>query len=140
MDTEIRIEGLGEIQQNIDAMAKRLSYREVTAILLKGARVVSNAAKSKVGRVTGNLKRAIWPKRLPEKGNYLPTAIVAVRREKKAYHAHLVEKGTRLRKHKSGKATGVMPAKPFLEPAWKETQEIVLLKILNELKNKVEGG
>lgn len=33
-------------------------------------------------------------------------------------HAHLVEFGTGERKHKSGKSTGVMPAQPFIRPAF----------------------
>lgn len=33
-------------------------------------------------------------------------------------HAHLVEFGTGARHHKSGKSTGVMPAQPFVRPAF----------------------
>lgn len=36
-----------------------------------------------------------------------------------ARHGHLVEFGTEERHHKDGTSTGIMPAKPFLLPAWR---------------------
>ena len=138
--TKVEISGLDEIQRNIDAIAKKLSYKEVISILLKGARVVKQAAKRKVGVKTGNLRRAILARGLPDRGGYTPTAIVAVDRRKKAAHVHLVEFGTKARYTKRGKYTGKMPAKPFLIPAWEETKNMVLSQVLTDLKNKIEGG
>ena len=36
-----------------------------------------------------------------------------------AHHAHLVEGGTKPRRHKDGTSTGTMPAAPFFNPAWR---------------------
>lgn len=35
----------------------------------------------------------------------------------KAPHSHLVEHGSKSRRHKSGKSVGTMPAQPFMHPA-----------------------
>lgn len=39
--------------------------------------------------------------------------------------AHLVEQGTKERRHKSGKSTGRMPASPFMKPAFEQTKDQV---------------
>jgi len=136
---DIEIKGMNELQRNIDRLAKRLSYKIVGNILLEGARTVVSIAKMKVKKVSGTLRDAIIAKLLPEKGGYSPTAIATVDR-RKAPHGHLVEYGSVPRYHKSGKYVGIMPKKPFLRPAWDETKFSVLTKVLNDLKNLVEGG
>lgn len=44
----------------------------------------------------------------------------------RAYHAHLVEFGTRRRKTRKGANRGVMPAHPFVRPAFDQTKDAIL--------------
>lgn len=52
--------------------------------------------------------------------------------------AHLIEFGTGPRRHKSGKSTGSMPARPFMRPAWERGKHQALLTIGDELWVEVE--
>jgi len=134
----VTVTGLGEIQNNIDAISKRLSYGKVGSILLRGAKMVQGVVRSKAPRgKTGNLARGVISKVLDEKSGYTPVAIVAPD-YKISPHAHLVEYGTKERFHKSGKSVGKMKKKPFYRPGWDETKYPVLNQILNDLKNEVE--
>lgn len=54
-----------------------------------------------------------------------------------APHAHLVERGTAARYHKSGKSVGVMPAEPFVLPAFLATKDQVLTAIKSEITVEV---
>lgn len=55
-----------------------------------------------------------------------------------APHAHLVEFGTVERFHKSGKSVGVMPAQPFIRPAFDAKKGAVLAAIKSELTAEIE--
>jgi HK97 gp10 family phage protein len=52
--------------------------------------------------------------------------------------AHLEEFGTGPRKHKSGKSTGIMRARPFMRPAWDQTREQVLDLLRADLAREIE--
>lgn len=54
-----------------------------------------------------------------------------------APHAHLVEFGTVPRFHKSGKSVGVMPAHPFVRPAWDGTSMAALSTIKTTLASEI---
>jgi HK97 gp10 family phage protein len=47
--------------------------------------------------------------------------------------AHLIEFGTGMRRHKSGKSTGRMAARPFMRPAWDANKGRLLEVISDEL-------
>ena len=72
-------------------------------------------AKTPVGK-TGNLRRSVKAKNIFNRSEG-PAATVMPRATKqgKGYHRHWVAYGTRLRKQRSGRVTGVMPANPFAE-------------------------
>lgn len=53
-------------------------------------------------------------------------------------HAHLPEFGTGPRFHKSGKFVGVMPARPFLRPAWDNNSAKVLEILAAQLRVEIE--
>lgn len=54
-------------------------------------------------------------------------------------HAHLVEFGTGPRHHeKTGKFTGVMPAHPFIRPAFDETKGQVIAAFKSELAMEIQ--
>lgn len=54
-----------------------------------------------------------------------------------APHAHLVERGTGERYHKSGKFVGIMPAEPFVLPAFLAKRDSVLTAIRDEITVEV---
>lgn len=55
-----------------------------------------------------------------------------------APHAHLVERGTAARYHKSGKFVGVMPAEAFVLPAFLAKKDAVLTAIKSEILVEVD--
>lgn len=54
-------------------------------------------------------------------------------------HAHLVEFGTGPRRHKSGKFVGVMPANPWMRPAWDGKSGEVLKRLIDALRAQIEA-
>jgi hypothetical protein len=54
-----------------------------------------------------------------------------------APHAHLVEYGTVERFHKGGKSVGVMPANPFVRPAWDASSGQALATIRTTLSSEI---
>lgn len=55
-----------------------------------------------------------------------------------ARHAHLVEFGSGPRRTKSGKSTGVMPAQPFMRPAWDSGKRRALRQFEKLLWREIE--
>lgn len=53
--------------------------------------------------------------------------------------AHLVEFGSGPRRHKTGKSTGVMPAQPFMRPAWDQNRQAVLESLAQHLRDQIEA-
>lgn len=54
-----------------------------------------------------------------------------------ARHTHLVEGGTKERRHKSGASTGKMPAAPFFNPAWRLNRQRLQRRINRLLRRAV---
>lgn len=53
--------------------------------------------------------------------------------------AHLVEFGSGPRQHKSGKSTGIMPAQPFMRPAWDQNRQAVLDSLAQHLREQIDA-
>ncbi len=52
--------------------------------------------------------------------------------------AHLIEFGTGLRRHKSGKSTGYVPAHPYMRPAWEKWKFRILDRFAFRLWHEIE--
>lgn len=104
------------------------------AAFRKAAKFIQEAAKRKAPLgPTGNLRDSIKVSvRTKQKGRIMWAEVWIDARI--APHAHIVERGTVERFHKSrgwgsgkrGRYTGRMPAKPFLRPAFDQNRELAL--------------
>ncbi len=143
------VTGFEEAQANIEKCIQSLSPEEVEPVLLEGAQIIADAARSKAPQgKTGNLKASIESKLLPRRPGSV--AAIAAVNYRKGPHAHLVEfghinwRGGNRRKGKGlqiGNRKGksyFTPAHPFMRPAWDENIDKVSEGIITDLKNKVE--
>jgi HK97 gp10 family phage protein len=159
MPAEIKIEGMAELQRNIDQVVKNLRPEQVNPKVMASARIVANEMRRRapVG-ATGNLRRAIVAKLLDAQGYFSPRAgFAGIDRAKKGYHAHLVEYGSQVRRPKEkkvlaskalmglgwgqiyGTEAAPMPAHPFLRPAADATMPQAYAYMETELKKMVEN-
>ena len=101
-----RIEGILETTNRLKQLSNSLKGKAMGDTLLKQAQVIAEDAKDRAPLgLTGNLKRSLFAKLLPDKTGFPKVAIAAVDR-KIAPHAHLIEFGT-----------SKMSARPFFRPA-----------------------
>ncbi len=149
---EVTLEGLPEFDSQIDLLIKQLSAEKVEPIVLAGATIIADAARTNAPQgPTSNLKKACIAKLLSRIDANPRRAIAAVNR-KRAPHAHWIEFGTsrmRIPKKKTvmkgasgkfyGRAVGPIPAHPFFRPAWDANKDRVREDIIDELKKLVES-
>lgn len=106
MGAEFRIEGLDDLNKQLESIATSLDADAVEPILFEGAQTIAGDMLQRAPRgPTGNLKRSIGAKTLRRRDKNPAPSIAAVDR-KIAPHAHLVEFGT-----------SKMSARPFMRPA-----------------------
>jgi hypothetical protein len=112
------------VKQTVDA-AKLLAPEGPTGRLIDSIGTI----KTPVGRA-GSLGETLTG---PRRGRY------------KGYAAHLVERGTGKRtlkgkgKYRAGTDRGVMPARPFMKPAWMRTKDSVQASIKGHLARHLYG-
>lgn len=119
------LHGARELEAALLALPKRIGKAAIRRALLKAGKPIAEDARTRVAVRTGNLERKIRISTQLSKRQRRSRARGAVKGQVDVYigagparHAHLVEFGSAARRHKSGKSSGVMPAQPFLRPAW----------------------
>lgn len=123
------VTGAGVVRRRLAELEPKLRRKYMRQALTKAATPLLRRAKELVPKDEGKLKRSLRKKiRVNPKKTY---GIVGAEYSI-APHQHLVERGTVARTHKSGKSTGVMPARPFMRPAWMATRRVVA-SILNRV-------
>jgi len=132
---------LRKFPQQVQHRVMGAAWREASKPLVRSAQ---RHLSSKTTPKTGNLYNSIGPVLMPLKSTKeVGETWVGPRRRAgfKGRHGHLVEFGTRPRpaggwyaRFKNPKKT-VMPALPFMRPAWNETNQIVL----NGMKENIGG-
>jgi len=139
---EVRIEGVGDVEKQLQDLMKKLGADKVEPVLLNAAKDLAKEMKSNLARVTdektGNLKKAIGAKKLKR---YLdnPAAGAGIKYGYKGgNHAHLIEYGTAERFHKSGKSVGAIQPRPFVRPAWDTNKDRIINGIIEELKGMIK--
>lgn len=135
MSGEIRVDGLEHLDRKLKKLVERATGSQVEKALLKAAQPLEDEMKrtTAFSDVTGNLRGSIGTK----KRKRAPDPEVTV--GAKAPHAHLVEFGTRLRRHKSGKSTGVMRKRPFMRPAYDKSKREIVDVFRRELKKLTDA-
>jgi HK97 gp10 family phage protein len=141
MNTDIKIEGVKELQADLARLVENISGQELTKIVKNAGKPMVASAKSRAPMVSGLLKSQVGFIEANDKQNP-GVALIGVnykgkgrKRGNSAYYAHIVEYG--------GKTTR-RTAKPFMAPAFnlhkdRAAQNIIaqLRKLLDKLtKNK----
>lgn len=133
----ISITGLREIDKVLEELPKQMTHTILGAAHAAAAKPLVERAKltapegptgnlvDSIGAVKTSIKRAdkigqVWvgPRR---KGRY------------KGFAGHLVEFGTKRRRTKKGANRGIMPAKPFMAPAFNQTKSEVERQIAQQI-------
>lgn len=130
----IKVQGLDEIKKVLNGLPDQFRHKVLQASNAEAAAPLVERAHllAPVGR-TGHLAESIGVvKPTLAKAGEVGLVQVGPRRKGgyKGYHAHLVEYGTKDRGR-----TGIMPKKPFMEPAFNQTKDI-LFKRIDDIQGK----
>jgi len=122
------LEGLDELNNNIEKLLKSVSKEEAAPILGKSADFLRDdiISRAPLGS-TGNLKRGIVSKTYSD---YKEAAALVMINYGRAPHAHLVEFGH------AGKNPA--PPHPFFRPAWDDDKQKIEEDIKQELLEIIE--
>lgn len=138
----MKVTGVKEIDTVLRNMPKQLTHKVLQTANAAAGKHTVNAAKLLAPEgPTGRLIDSIGVVKSPMgRANNLGEISIGPRRGRyKGFAAHLVEYGTVNRKllgrgkYKQGTKRGIMPRKPFMEPAWSRTQDKVRGSINNEV-------
>ena len=143
MNVKISVTGVREIDNVLKAMPKELTHQTLGSAHLAAAKPLIEKAKLLAPEgPTGNLVDSIGGVKAPiKKANTIGEVNVGPRRTRqhRGHHGHLVEFGTKPRANKKGANRGVMPKKPFMEPAFQQTQNKVEQGIATEVGKKLNA-
>lgn len=140
MTASLTISGFKELDSVLLAMPRQLAGQGVTAGLRKALAPVAAAARSYAPgsldtriRIAPTIKAGQLAQALEKPGRGRKVMFVG----STAPHAHLVEFGTGPRFHKSGRYVGIMPADPFLRPAWDANKDQVLATLATAIREEI---
>lgn len=143
MNVKLSVTGVKEIDNVLRSMPKELTHQTLSAAHLSAAKPLIEKAKLLAPEgPTGNLVDSIGGVKTPiKKANVIGEVRVGPRRSRqhRGHHGHLVEFGTKPRANKKGANRGVMPKKPFMEPAFMQTQTKVVSSIATEVGKKLNA-
>ena len=141
-EISIGIEGVEELELQMQRLIGAISADKAEPILLDAAKVIANDARRRAPKgKTGNLRKGIVAKKTKRRGGMTAAlglsageaapAITAID-FRKAPHAHLVEYG-----HGGPHPA---PAHPFFRPAWDANREKVTRQIIEDINNLIDKG
>lgn len=110
--TGIRIDGLDELVEQLDAVLPREAHGLARAAAASTGSRVSRAIKARAPVREGGLKKSIAVKR--RRGSKTSVATDVIARRPEGSHWHLIEYGT---KGYAPRGIPPMPAQPFVQPA-----------------------
>lgn len=137
----LEVKGAAEIKKALRAMTAEMNHKVIgQANAAAGKIVVAREQALAPDGPTGNLIDSIGLiKTSIKKADELGEVQVGPRRKGryKGFAGHLVEYGTKRRQNKNGANRGVMPKRPFAEPAFEQTRGEVEKKISEELGKRI---
>lgn len=132
----IKVTGLKELDAVLNEMPKAMTHKVLGQAAAGSAKPLVEKAKLLAPEgPTGNLVDSIGvEKESFSRATELGKVVVGPRRTRRyrGFAGHLVEKGTRARyttgkgKYRRGTYRGIMPAKPFMAPAFEQTKAQVI--------------
>ena len=144
---KVILTGHKEIDRTLKGMTKELQHRTQQQAHVDAAKPLIEKEKLLAPEgPTGNLVDSIGAVKIPlRRATEIGEVHVGPRRGRRyrGNHGHLVEFGTRKRELKgrgmypAGTDRGIMPAKPFVKPAFQQTRNIVLARIQNSTAKKL---
>ena len=124
----------------LKSLGPKLETRVMARALKAGAGETLKAAKRLAPRgKTGNLRKSLAVsrgRRVRRYGRRLVAVVGPAWPE--GAHGHLIERGTRRRRTKTGADRGIMPARPFLEPAYDATKTAAVAKVKQKIRQGIE--
>lgn len=140
---KLKIDGLKELGQQLETLPAKVAKKILRPATRKAAKPLAAECKAAapVGP-TGNLRRSFKVRAMKIRGRRKKNTVGVVITspgQGLAPHAHLVEKGTKPRFTKKGKATGVMPANPFMQRAAEKTFPAVVRVFETELATRLKA-
>lgn len=144
---KMELAGAKELEAALNELPKAVGKGVLRRALIKAATPIAEDARQRVHVLRGVLQRGIsvstrLSRRQKKLAGVKPGEVRVYVGASPARHAHLVEFGTRERFTKDGKSSGVMPAFPFLRPAWESGKRAALDRlgklIWAELKKAAE--
>lgn len=141
MNVRLSVTGVKEIDSVLKGMPLLLTHQVLGSAHLAAAKPLIEKEKLLAPEgPTGNLVDSIGAIKTPfKKANSVGEVSVGPRRSRryKGHVGHLVEFGTKPRKTKKGAYRGIMPKKPFAEPAFRVTQSMVVGNISEQVGRKL---
>ena len=141
MNVKLSVTGVKEIDKVLKSWPNDVSHAVLGAAHLSAAAPLIEKEKLLAPEgPTGNLVDSIGGIKTPiKKANVIGEVIVGPRRggRYKGNIGHIVEFGTKPRRTKKGANRGVMPAEPFAEPAFQQTNDKVVTGIKEQIGRKM---
>jgi len=144
MAVKMKIEGGGDIERALGQIARSASKAAMRRAMVKALQPVADdadAASPFTVKVTSKLSKRQERQARADRGRSKVTLYVGPVQPDggDAPHAHLYEFGTGARVQKStGKSVGVMPARPFMRPAWDAHRDQMLETLTREIWVEIE--
>jgi HK97 gp10 family phage protein len=141
MSVKISVTGVKEIDAVLKGLPLQLNHKILGQAHADAAKPLVDRAKLLAPEgPTGNLVDSIGVEKTSlAKATEVGAVTAGPRRggRNRGYAAHLVEFGTRVRRNKKGANRGVMPKKPFMEPAFTATKSQVEGRIAESIGKKL---
>lgn len=135
------IKGANELKRSLEGLGDKVSHSLIQKANVKGATpLIDRMHRLAPVGLTGDLADSIGVVKLGKKAKELGAIEGGARRGGgfKGFHGHLLEFGTKKRRTKrTGANRGVGPKKPFIAPAWEQTNKEVLGIIEKELGSQI---
>jgi HK97 gp10 family phage protein len=135
----VTLTGVKEIDRVLKGMKAEMSHQVLGAANLAAAKplILEEQRLAPVGK-TRTLVNSIGAKKQSlRSANEIGAVLVGPQRSKKGFAAPLVEFGTKRRRTRKGANRGIMPATPFVRPAFENTKEQVEQNIKTEIGKKL---
>ena len=140
MKFAVSVTGVKEIDSVLKALPAAVSHKVLGAAHLAAAKPLIQRETQLAPILSGDLSESIGGEKTPiSRANAVGEVVVGPRRSRqhRGYHGHLVERGTKRRVNKKGANRGVMPAHPFIQPAFDQTHIQVEKNIALEVGKSV---
>jgi HK97 gp10 family phage protein len=146
MGVEIHIEGLDELQANLERLGTETAKRLLGAALKDNANMVRDAIVEAAPRDTGFLADHFDVKLRAEREDIAATAFIGPSKRNYPYRGETFK----FLKKKFGRTVAVasvarflefgthkMAARPFMRPAWERIREVVLDNFIKEMRDLI---